>query len=159
MKILIAVVQPYSRLSGSLTLAGKAGERANQRFPLPFVRPTYRLATDSSERFLAINAKSAFCGSANFLIPSLISVSSRCLMSTSLSISANTAASGSLSTWRVKVCPLFCTASFVAGGFVSMSLPANAATYFHAGSEAFLVPVLAKIISWASGVLWPAQNF
>ena len=54
--------------------------------------------------------------------------------------------------------PLFSTASLVAGGLVSMSLPAKAATYFQGGSLGFLVPVLAKIISWASGSFLPCQN-
>ena len=63
-----------------------------------------------------------------------------------------------MSTWRVKVRPLSCTASLVAGGFVSMSEPANASTYFHGGSFGFFVPVLAKIISCLSGSFLSAQN-
>src|SRR3954467_12252408 len=54
--------------------------------------------------------------------------------------------------------PLFSTASLVAGGLVSMSLPAKASTYFQGGSSGFLVPVLAKIISCASGVFLSDQN-
>ena len=79
-------------------------------------------------------------------------------MSTLRSISASTSAGGSSSIWRVKVRPLFCTASLVAGGLVSMSEPAKASTYFHGGSSGFFVPVLAKIISCFSGSFLSAQN-
>ena len=73
-------------------------------------------------------------------------------MSTNRSISSIAGAAGSRSTCRVKTQSLLATASFVAGGFVWMSLPAKASTYFHGGSDGYFVPVLAKTISCRSGV-------
>ena len=62
-------------------------------------------------------------------------------------MSASTSAGGIWSTMRRNVRPLASTAAFVAGGFVWMSLPASASTYFQGGSLGFFVPVLAKMIS------------
>src|SRR6516162_810798 len=50
------------------------------------------------------------------------------------------------------------SSSFVMSTFVSMSEPANASTYFHAGSDFFFVPVLAKTISCLSDSFLSAQN-
>src|SRR5262245_38805103 len=96
-------------------------------------------------RFSAMSFKSAFCGSANFLIPSDIKVSSSFLISTRRSISASTSAGGIWSTWDVIIRPEASTSSLVAGGLVSMSEPAKASTYFQWGSSGFFVPVLANI--------------
>src|SRR5205807_6232804 len=74
------------------------------------------------------------------------------------SISRSTLSGGSCSTWRVYCLLSFCTASFVAGGLVSISLPANASTYLSGGSDGFFVPVLAKIISCWSRRFLPFQN-
>src|SRR5262249_26262688 len=64
-------------------------------------------------RFDAISASSAFCGSANFFVPSSISTASSFCQSTFFSISSRTALGGNLSTCRVKVLPLLATASLV----------------------------------------------
>ena len=78
-------------------------------------------------RRLSLNSlSSAFCGSANFSSPSRINSSSISCESTFASISARTSAGGNLVDRARNVRPLFCTASFVAGGFVWISLPASA---------------------------------
>src|SRR5262249_32713686 len=118
--------------------ASRAKEVPHPTFPTRRVLPAYGRAP-SCLRLSARRANSAFCGSANFLMPSSRRESSRWRRSPSRSIAASTSAGGRRSIWRVKVRPPACTRSLVAGGLVSMSEPAKASTYFHGGSSGFLV--------------------
>jgi hypothetical protein len=75
-------------------IAGDEGGR-------PACRPGGSQRLTRAARFSAMSWISAFCGSANFAVPSSISFCSIFASSTSRSISASTCGGGILSTWRV----------------------------------------------------------